>query len=78
MTIFKHQRDRALLVIDRDEKKRALDVAEERIRERHPRGSVKYEYARLLHPLLNDIANAASRAAIPNFDHTAKFTLRLN
>jgi hypothetical protein len=36
-----------------------------------------YEYARLLRPLLDDIANAAGRAASPNFNHTGRFTLRV-
>ncbi len=41
MTIFKHQRDRALLVID--EKKRALDVAKERIREHNAKRDPVYD-----------------------------------
>ncbi len=37
-----------------------------------------YQHAKLVHPLLNDIANAAGRATTPNFDHTGRFTLKVD
>lgn len=36
-----------------------------------------YEYAKLLRPLLDQIANAAGRARTPSFDHTGRFTARI-
>ena len=37
----------------------------------------RYEYAKLLRPLLDQTANAAGRAASPSFDHSGRFCLRV-
>jgi Putative DNA-binding domain len=37
-----------------------------------------YEYAKLVRPLLNQIANAAGRAATPTFDETGGFRLKVD
>jgi hypothetical protein len=37
----------------------------------------RYEYAKLIRPLLDQTANAAGRAASPSFDQTGKFRLRV-
>jgi len=36
-----------------------------------------YEYAKLLRPLLDQIANAAGRARTPSFDHEGRFRVRI-
>jgi hypothetical protein len=36
-----------------------------------------YEYAKLLRPLLDQIANAAGRARTPSFDHNGRFRVRI-
>jgi hypothetical protein len=43
--------------------------------ERVPRD--RYEYAKLIKPLLDQTANAAGRATSPSFDHTGEFELRV-
>jgi hypothetical protein len=37
-----------------------------------------YEYAKLLRPLLDQIANAAGRARTPSFDHDGRFRVRID
>jgi hypothetical protein len=37
----------------------------------------RYEYAKLIRPLLDQTANAAGRAASPSFDHTGEFKVRV-
>jgi hypothetical protein len=37
-----------------------------------------YEYAKLLRPLLDQIANAAGRPRTPSFDHDGRFRVRID